>query len=211
MWTIMERTILPPTRQDEGAGVRETACFLQACSAASTKLKRFVRPQQLGTDLFDRPKHSLYRVNDCFSHLTHLVLTLCGHPYRYALQVAEFLKSAAKLQCLLIAFTPSSDRLLGLLNDTTWPYLSEVGLHSMSFSEPDLIGFLFRHKNSLRRVTLRSLELKCGSWPTIWKFIEDEMSLDTLNVCGKLKSPGATWNFDMTGNCMPCQRRRPSP
>lgn len=186
----------------------------QALRAADRKLKTLV-VSNLGFKMFEtKSEHELQMVQDVVGDLHELRIsfaTLTNEVQRetlnaYASRVddcrnvfdrgplAKMLSSAHNLRVLKICApqcAPSEPTIsfVGSVGQRTWPRLREFGVSGMRCTEDELVGFLLRHSEKLRRLSMSNIELTEGTWASAFKRIACRFpKLRKLKISGDFDS-----------------------
>ncbi|OCL04941.1 hypothetical protein AOQ84DRAFT_106602 [Glonium stellatum] len=76
---------------------------------------------------------------------------------------------------------------------TKWPKLEEFGVGGIAAKEADLLAFLDDHKDTLRRLTIKTIMLDAGeSWISTFPKIQQTLSLDEASLFGVLCAGDST-------------------
>ena len=130
---------------------------------------------------------------------------------RYASgDLREILQAASNLRVLKIAFTmgpelESCAMYIDVLRDLQWNRLREFGVSQFQAIEDQLVDFVLRHKDSLRRLSLSNCDLLEGSWTSLFKRISCKLpKLRKLKLRGRLIKFHLSYaieeyNFDVPG------------
>lgn len=92
-------------------------------------------------------------------------------------------------------------RLKEVVGSTKWPKLREIGLNDILTTEDELLDFLLRHKDSLRRLSLSYIYLQEGSWTSFLERIGGKLpKLKKIKLRGDLSDlEWGTYEFAVPG------------
>ncbi|KAK0663133.1 hypothetical protein DIS24_g1512 [Lasiodiplodia hormozganensis] len=151
----------------------------------------------------------LRSLEERFSSLKKLELRLwpCWHDHNDfdAVPYWKLLQFAPNLESVHIQWEESQYTLSRGFNETLARYrsprLHSIKLSTMEISVEALFEFLKGHKDSLRRLSLRDVNLVGGAWARIWALLKHEVRLEnaffgSLHECQPLRSIAFPWKSD---------------
>ncbi|KAH8804463.1 hypothetical protein F5884DRAFT_754073 [Xylogone sp. PMI_703] len=170
--------------------------FLRAASVNSLKIleliitddRRFVIPENLRVHPGD-----LLMCKKAIAHIRRLYIELPQYNHQgeyiagyFENQLGVFIQSMSLLEDLTIIARSSSSYVPWL---TTWepfriPLLRTISVQCIDFIEDDLFQFMERHAETLRVVELSAIEMRDGSFSSLFKRMRDTLNLERLTLSG---------------------------
>lgn len=175
-----------------------------ACGDVSWKLFRCSK-SDLRTFAFTlaRVKYFQLQINTGFSHTRDEIGTELPECRRF-LQNGRFrdlITAANDIEDLHVQFDWARPvfgiTLNNIVGDHIWPKLITVCLSHIETTEKDLIGFLERHKRTIRSLHLDTMCLTSGEWNTTIPRIRSSLELDFLFLEGHMMSDVPWLEFDL--------------
>ena len=205
---------------DPPQGLRQLNALLTAVFNANIKLDR-VEAGSLSWRFFAQEKsvmRKMMQATHCITHINLLLdtafdeeemeMNVEGAQCREYLShgsLRRFLQNMPNLTSLKVMFNidyecnivlPATIR--DLVGDgVKWPKLKEFGVGGIEAKEPDLLAFLDDHKDTLRRLEIKTMMLDAGeSWISMLPKIQQMLKLDEASLCGVLCAGGSTLQVD---------------
>lgn len=165
-----------------------TLAFLQSNAEKVNRLSsRFIDPQ-IPLELTPGSQATILRVA---SRLNSLELEFDNRPniHENVLELSQLFQAvfngAVNLQSLHVGFRRAvSVPIEVVFHNVRWEKLSYVGLHMWKLESSELIRLLRRHRESLKHLRLRYIEIKDGTWDEILRMIRLELSLKWISLRG---------------------------
>ncbi|KAH8800169.1 hypothetical protein F5884DRAFT_904875 [Xylogone sp. PMI_703] len=170
--------------------------FLRAASVSSLKIselfitddRRFVTPENLRVHPGD-----LLMCKKAVAHIRRLYIELPQYNHQgeyiagyFENQLGVFIQSMPLLEDLTIIARSSSSYVPWL---TTWepfriPLLRTISVQCIDFIEDDLFQYMERHAETLRVVELSAIEMRDGSFSSLFKRMRNTLNLERLTLSG---------------------------
>ncbi|KAL9117706.1 MAG: hypothetical protein Q9187_005756 [Circinaria calcarea] len=123
-----------------------------------------------------------------FCHLRTLSFAFT-HNTTTAASTALFgmIRSAHHLRDLVLLFYPAMTICIDdLIKSHTWPHLETLRLHGVQVNQDELLAMVDRHAGSLRRLSINTSRLVCGTWLHVAKVVirlHFAENCSFINVC----------------------------
>ena len=162
-------------------------------------------------ETFSRMKHSVSNVKnlrlefapgqyDYDSLWSELEIESCSS-YLEAGRLRDFVTAAPNLEQLHIGFQFNEPNwptyLKYIVGEHHWPCLKTVNLKMIGTSEMDLVSFCSRHASTLKSLHLASMGLVDGDWFSAFQKLRKILTLDRMEVSGRLVGLGEELDFEM--------------
>ncbi|KAI1337369.1 hypothetical protein F5Y15DRAFT_160099 [Xylariaceae sp. FL0016] len=107
--------------------------------------------------------------------------------------VRDFIASLARLEDIYVVFSDCSDlhgfpaRLENILRPGhRWAHLTSLTLGTISCERQELMAVFKRHRETLRHLCLRDIELRSTSWLVLLRKVRKTLDLEKACVCGNI-------------------------